>query len=98
MSTQAGWRPDPESPGISRWWDGEGWTEQRTPTQSVSPGGVSTLKIVIGVCLGIVLAIAAVAIFSAVIHSNDGLDCNTKSLQRMADGKPALDCSQYDNN
>ncbi len=25
----AGWHPDPQSPGILRYWDGTGWTEHR---------------------------------------------------------------------
>lgn len=31
MSTPAGWYPDPEDSAQSRYWDGNAWTEQRSP-------------------------------------------------------------------
>lgn len=33
----AGWMVDPEEPGMLRFWNGEEWTEHRTPRQEVPP-------------------------------------------------------------
>lgn len=33
----AGWMIDPEQPGMLRFWNGEEWTEHRTPRQQVPP-------------------------------------------------------------
>lgn len=39
MNTQppAGWYPDPDNRSQQRYWDGNAWTEQRGPAQSVQP-------------------------------------------------------------
>ena len=32
----AGWHPDPESPGILRYWDGQAWTNHRAPAPTAA--------------------------------------------------------------
>ena len=31
VSGQAGWYPDPQAPGVERWWDGYRWTANARP-------------------------------------------------------------------
>jgi hypothetical protein len=33
----AGWMEDPEDPSHERWWDGDGWGEQRRPKGTMPP-------------------------------------------------------------
>lgn len=37
VSTPAGWYPDPDASGMSRLWDGEGWTDAQVPTDDLVP-------------------------------------------------------------
>ena len=37
MSAPAGWHPDPESPGIMRYWNGDAWTNHRAPAPTPGP-------------------------------------------------------------
>jgi len=41
-STPADWYPDPENPGQLRYWDGNQWTEHRSPVQGASPSSVES--------------------------------------------------------
>lgn len=41
-STPADWYPDPENPGQLRYWDGNRWTEHRSPSQAADAGTVQS--------------------------------------------------------
>lgn len=94
-STKAapGWFPNPDHPGLLRYWDGERWTEHTAPAApAVVSAGPSTMTIARGVALGLIVVIAAIFFVSRVASSNDGLDCATHSAERVQQGLPALDC------
>lgn len=53
QQTPAGWYPDPENVGQQRYWDGQQWTEHRTPPPK---GGLSTAaKVLIGGAVGLLI-------------------------------------------
>lgn len=37
MTVGPGWFPDPEDAAQLRYWDGQGWTDQRSPAQPAAP-------------------------------------------------------------
>ncbi|WP_409071761.1 DUF2510 domain-containing protein, partial [Burkholderia pseudomallei] len=41
MTTPAGWYPDTEVPGGTRYWDGATWTEHRQPAGASRPSGAN---------------------------------------------------------
>lgn len=60
MTAPAGWYPQPDNPGIVRWWDGGQWTDQ---TQFVAPQVVSPKpkrKIGLAVTAGVVTLVGAI--------------------------------------
>lgn len=87
----AGWYPDPTSPGIQRYWDGEEWSEHRAPSgkEGMAPG-----MQVVTIAAGILVALVIVWIVYALIHANDDTDCSIDNLNRSANGQPLRDCDQ----
>jgi hypothetical protein len=63
-NTPAGWHPDPEDPSQLRYWDGDAWTEHRSPAGPGTPGGgyysppQSSGKATTALVLGVVSLIA----------------------------------------
>lgn len=41
MDVEPGWYPDPWQPDTVRYWDGQGWTEQRAPRPTPPPTPVA---------------------------------------------------------
>lgn len=39
-----GWFPDPADPNTLRYWDGQQWTDNRTPAHGAVPGGAAGVK------------------------------------------------------
>jgi uncharacterized protein DUF2510 len=37
MTTQAGWYPDPQTPYLARWWDGQAWTAHTSAPPAYTP-------------------------------------------------------------
>ncbi len=65
----AGYYPDPEQPGMMRWWDGTAWTQQRVPagpsTPTPAPVSAPRRRLGTGAIVGIVLgSLALVALLS----------------------------------
>ncbi len=57
----AAWHPDPEHPGYLRWWDGQAWTEHRTPSQA-QPAPADKRRFRPAIVIG-VIAVVLVALF-----------------------------------
>jgi hypothetical protein len=93
MTTPAGWYSDPDGAGGQRYWNGESWTEHRTPgaqAPTVAPGAPAPTankpgpdpKVLIGVGAAVVVLIGVVV--AAVI-----LTMNTKVGEDTVTHKPA---------
>ena len=69
-NTPAGWHPDPEDPSQLRYWDGNAWTEHRSPAGPGVPGGYASApqssgKATTALVLGVV-SLVACGIFTGI--------------------------------
>lgn len=75
----AGWYPDPDQVGTVRYWDGDGWTEQRAPaapTQAERPSDF-TFRLVLGIAGAIAVA---VSVFLPMLDSGTSLHIASNSV------------------
>jgi hypothetical protein len=63
----AGWYPDPDSPGIVRWWDGEAWTERRAPAAPPAAPRQPSDEVASGVFAGSVNFVIFVVLVLAIV-------------------------------
>jgi Protein of unknown function (DUF2510) len=74
----AGWYPDPEQVATVRYWDGDGWTEQRAPVAAqVDQPSDFTFRLVLGIAGAIAVA---VSIFLPMLDSGTSLHIADNSV------------------
>jgi hypothetical protein len=74
--TPAGWYPDPSMSGTQRYWNGTGWTDHAAPITAPigAARGISVSKGIMIVALGILAAVAAIAVIHNLSQPSD-FDC-----------------------
>ena len=72
-----GWYSDPDAVDVKRYWDGEGWTNERAarnPPPGTSPWVIAG---------GILIAAAVIWFIYGAVTANDALACSTRNAERV---------------
>ena len=65
-----GWYPDPETPTLMRWWDGETWTEYTAPNAALKPANTFSRDLMIGLAIALgAVGLVAVAVVVMILRA-----------------------------
>jgi hypothetical protein len=87
MTTPAGWYPDPEQPGVKRYFDGQQWTQHRNAPPSAPQGSrLRGLLTLFGIVAAIVVLLAG---WNFITDKHGGLSSLTDARvgESVTDGK-----------